>query len=200
MTLFLVICQGIGLALAAGIRPYLPALVAGAAASADLFYADFDGTDFGFLEGSWFLLAVVLVLIGVVVLERRIGEEELERGPYGAALAGIALGIGGLLFAGSLAGEDYTPWPGLAAGIACAALSQAAVRSLFRRTRTRLDAAARDALPLYANGLALVLAALSILAPPVGLVALAFVTWLLLSGRRREGEKYAGLRILGRDE
>jgi hypothetical protein len=200
MTLFLVICQGIGLALAAGIRPYLPALVAGAAASADLFYADFDHTDYSFLEGSWFLLVVVLVLIGVVLLERRQGEERLERGAFGAALAGIAIGVGALLFAGSLAGEDYSPWPGLVAGVVCAAISQAAVRSLFRRTRARLDQSAKDALPLYANGLSLVLAALAILIPPISLLALGFAAWLLLGGRRREGEKYAGLRILGRDE
>jgi hypothetical protein len=200
MTLFLVICQGIGLALAAGIRPYLPALLAGAAGSANLLHADFSGTDYSFLEGSWFLLVVVLVLIGVVLLERTQGEEELERGPFGAALAGIAIGVGALLFAGSLAGEGYTAWPGLIAGVACAALAQAAVRSLFRRTRTRLDQSAKDALPLYANGLALILAALSILAPPISLVALAFIAWLLLGGRRREGEKYAGLRILGRND
>ena len=200
MTLFLVICQGIGLALAAGIRPYLPALVAGAAASADLLHANFDHTDYSFLEGTWFLLVVVLVLIGVVMLERSQGEEALERGTLGAALAGIAIGVGALLFAGSLAGEDYTAWPGLIAGVACAALAQAAFRSLFARTRTRLDESAKEALPLYANGVSLVLAALAIVAPPISLIALAFTAWLLVTGRRREGRKYAGLRILGRDE
>ena len=75
MDLFLVICQGIGLALAAGIRPFLPALLAGAAASADLL-VDFSGTDYAFLEGPGFLLAVIVALIVVVTLERRIGEEE----------------------------------------------------------------------------------------------------------------------------
>jgi hypothetical protein len=200
VTLFLVICQGIGLALAAGIRPYLPALVAGAAASADLLHANFDHTDYSFLEGSWFLLVIVVVLIGVVMLERSQGEERLEHGSLGAALAGISIGVGALLFAGSLAGEGYVAWPGLIAGVACAALAQYAFRSLFRRTRSRLDQSAQDALPLYANGISLVLAALAILISPISLVALAFVVWLLLSGRRREGRKYAGLRILGRDE
>jgi hypothetical protein len=33
-------------------------------------------------------------------------------------------------------------------------------------------------------------------APPVGLVGIVFLLWLLLAGRRREGQKYAGLRIL----
>lgn len=194
MDLLLAICQGLGLALAAGIRPFLPALVAGAAASANLLI-DFNGTDFEFLELPLFLLAVTLLLIAVVLLERHLGEERVETGPLGAALAGVAIGVGALLFAGSI--DDEGPaWPGLIAGIAAAALAGATVRALFSRTRRRLDAAARAALPLYANGVALALAALSILAPPISIVALALLVWLLLSGRRRAGEKYAGLRIL----
>jgi hypothetical protein len=195
MELILAICQGIGLALAAGIRPFLPALVAGAAASAN-FLVNFDGTDYEFLEVPLFLLAVTLLLVVVVLLERRLGEERVELGPIGAALAGVSLGLGALLFAGSLADEGYLSWPGIVAGLACAALANAATRTLFRRTRTRLDDEARAALPVYANGIALVLAALSLLLPPLGLVGLGFLVWLLFSGRRREGEKYAGLRIL----
>jgi hypothetical protein len=42
----------------------------------------------------------------------------------------------------------------------------------------------------------MVLAALSILIPPVSILAIAFLIWLLAGGRRRSGEKYAGLRIL----
>ena len=40
------------------------------------------------------------------------------------------------------------------------------------------------------------LAALAILIPPISIVAIGFFVWLLAGGRRREGEKYAGLRIL----
>jgi hypothetical protein len=39
-------------------------------------------------------------------------------------------------------------------------------------------------------------AVLSIVAPPVGPIGLALLLWLMFAGRRREGEKYAGLRIL----
>nr|MBA3327072.1 hypothetical protein [Solirubrobacterales bacterium] len=67
---------------------------------------------------------------------------------------------------------------------------------LLARTRARLDADARAALPVYADGCALVLAALVVVAPPVAIVALGFLAFLLMRGRRREGEKYAGLRIL----
>ena len=131
-----------------------------------------------------------------VLRHQPLGEERVERGPIGAALAGISLGLGALLFAGSLADEGYVSWPGVVAGLACAALANAATRALFHRTRTRLDDEARAALPVYANGVALLLAALSLLLPPVGLVSLGLLAWLLFGGRRREGEKYAGLRIL----
>jgi hypothetical protein len=42
----------------------------------------------------------------------------------------------------------------------------------------------------------MVIAALSILLAPVALLAVGLFVWLLAGGRRREGEKYAGLRIL----
>jgi hypothetical protein len=62
--------------------------------------------------------------------------------------------------------------------------------------RARLDREAAASLPIYAEGVAVVLAALSILIPPVSVIAVGFLVWLLARGRRREGEKYAGLRIL----
>ena len=49
MKLIIDILQGLGLSQAAGIRPFLPALVAGAAARADLLI-DLEGTDFAFME------------------------------------------------------------------------------------------------------------------------------------------------------
>ena len=49
---------------------------------------------------------------------------------------------------------------------------------------------------MYAEALAIAVAALSVVAPPVGPIALAALIWLLVAGRRRQGQKYAGLRIL----
>jgi len=79
------ILQGAGLAAAAGIRPFLPALLAGALASGDL-GLDFDGTRYAFLESPAFLLAVVLVLVAVVVFARRLGPDRAEEGAVGAAV------------------------------------------------------------------------------------------------------------------
>ena len=189
------ILTGAGLGAAAGIRPFLPALVAGAAASADLLI-DFDGTDLSFLEQAGWLLAMVVVLIGFVLLQRRMTGEGLDASPAGAALGGIALGVGALLFAGALADHSETWWPGLIGGILCALLAQATARDLMRRTRARLDEDAREALTVYADGSSLLLAILAIVAPPVSVIALAALAWLLVSGRRRGDQKYAGLRIL----
>ena len=195
MHLALVILQGAGLAAACGIRPFLPALLAGALAGANL-GVDFTHTDYAFLEQTGFLLAVVVALIATVVLERRAGTAAFAGGPAGAAVAGIGIGLGALLFAGSLADEHHAAWPGLIGGVACAALAQTATRGLFSRAAARLDEQARAALPVYADASSLALAGLAVLAPPVSILALGFFVWLLFGARRRTDEKHAGLRVL----
>jgi hypothetical protein len=62
--------------------------------------------------------------------------------------------------------------------------------------RRRLDADAAAVLPLYGEGAAGASAGLSVLFPPLALLVLGGLAWLLSGGRRRAGEKYAGLRIL----
>src|SRR5436190_1276697 len=152
-----------GLAGAAGVRPFLPALLSGALGRADL-GVNFTGTRYAFLESNWFLIAVVVLLIVTVLIERR-SPGAAESGTFGAALGGIAIGIGALLFAGSLADHGETSWAWLAPGIACALVGQAAARSLFGRVARRLDPQARAALPLYADGGSLAAAALAHLIP-----------------------------------
>jgi len=195
MDVFLVIAQGAGLAAACGIRPFLPVLLAGALARADR-GLDFERTDFAFLEAPAFLLAVVVVLFALVLHERRAEPTVARGGAVAAALAGVAIGLGALEFAGSLADEGHPAWPGVLAGLACAALAHQATRNLFTRAATRLDPGARRALPAYADGLALVLAAAVIALPPLALPALLVLAVLLLRGRRRDDSKHAGLRVL----
>jgi hypothetical protein len=195
VTLFLDICLGIGLALAVGLRPFLPALLVAALARGDA-GIDFTHTPAAFVEDPLFLLALVIGVVVLVAAERRLGPERVEAGPLGAAIGGLALGLGALLFGGALADDGYAFWPGLIGGIACAALAQATARSFFRRTRGRLDAEASLALPAYAEGAGLLLAGLSVLVAPVSLLALAFLLWLFVGQRRRGDRKYAGLRIL----
>lgn len=190
MTLFLDICQGLGLGAAAGVRPFLPALLTGALATGDL-GVDFDGTSYHFLESPVWLLAVVILLVISVLLRAVLASTAFE-----AALGGIAIGVGALLFAGTLADHGYAAWPGLVGGVAVATLAQLSSRDLMSRASRRLDREAQGALPVYLDGAALVIAAAAVLVPPVSLLAVAFLVWLLVGGRRREGERYAGLRIL----
>jgi hypothetical protein len=194
MRLFLDITQGMGLAGGAGVRPFLPALLTGFLAREDV-GVNFTGTRYAFLESSWWLIATVVLLIIAVVIERQ-RPGAAESGAFGAALAGVAVGVGALLFAGSVADHGESSWVWLAPGIACALIGQFAARSLFGRVGRRLDPQARGALPVYADLASLVSAGLAILIPPISILIIGFFSWLWIGGRKREGEKYAGLRSL----
>ena len=65
---------------------------------------------------------------------------------------GSASGSARCMCAGALADHGYVWWPGLLGGALCAALAGAATQSLVMRTRARLDAEARAALPVYLEG------------------------------------------------
>jgi hypothetical protein len=185
--------QGLGIAAAIGIRPLLPVLLAGALASGDI-GLDFDGTSFAFLESGPFLAAVLVAGIGLELVRRR--SDDPDTGALTWALLAAVLALGALEAAGSLADHGH-PWiAGLLAGAAAAALGWFAARSLFGRVRRRLDREAAAALPAYAEGVALLAAGASILFPPLAILVVAALVWLLVGGRRRAGEKYAGLRIL----
>lgn len=194
MKLVLDILQGLGLASATGLRPFLPALLTGALASADL-GVDFDGTAFSFLESPVWMLALVIALIATVLVRRA-----LETGAGELALGLVGIAMGALLCAASIDDRHGVWWYGLLVGAAAATLATVVSRSLFARVRARFastgDRQAAAALPLYAEGAGLVVAGLSILLPPLSIVVVGFLIALLVTGRRRSDQKYAGLRIL----
>jgi hypothetical protein len=195
MDFLLDLLQGAGIAAAIGIRPFLPVLLTGALASADI-GIDFDGTDFSFLETWPFLLAVLVLVVALDFAGRRAGPDAADRPPLLYVLGALALALGALMAAGSVADHSSEWWAGAVAGLLCAALGFQAARQLFGRVRRRLDAQVANALPVYAEGAAVAACGLSILFPPLALLVIGALVWLLAGGRRREGEKYAGLRIL----
>ena len=190
------IFQGIGIAAAVGIRPFLPALVAGALAAGNV-EIHFNHTNYSFLQSAPFLLVLVVLVIVLAFVERRFGHDRLEQPParrraracaFAARRAAVRRLAGprplrhlaGLDRRGRLRARRRCSPPGRCSrGCAAGSTSEAAA-----------------AVPLYAEALALLLAALSVVAPPVGLIGLLALLWLLFAGRRREGQKYAGLRIL----
>jgi hypothetical protein len=190
------IFQGIGIAAAIGIRPFLPSVAAGLLAAAGV-ELHFDHTSYDFLQSLPFLLAMAICAVLLVVLDQGVWAQTL-RSRVGEGLIGIvSLALGALFFAGSLVRDHHAAWPGWVGGVVCAAVGLAAARPFLSRLRSRLDeAAAAVGLPVISDGSALLVAILSIVAPPLGLIALLALLWLLYAGRGRGDAKYAGLRIL----
>jgi hypothetical protein len=202
LSLFLDIGTGAGLSSATGVRPYLPPLLAGGLARGDI-GIDFDGTDFSFLESTGFLAAIVVIGVIAFFVERsvasRAGRDRRSRRPRDpsdvlALLLGLA--FGGLLFAGTLADNGHESWIGVVLGPFCALLGWIAIGGMIERVRNRLEPDQAALLTAYADGAALVLAAIAVFVPPLGYLAIPGFVLLLVGGRRREGQKYAGLRIL----
>jgi Domain of unknown function (DUF4126) len=197
---FFYIGLGLGLACACGLRPFLPLLLAGALASAGALGVEFGaaGDTFHFLQEAWWLLPsrafpAALTLLGFS------GERGRESA-LSAAITGIGIGAGALLFAGTLAAHGDMAWPGLLGGILAAILAQRASGPVIARARMRLpDRGAREALTVYLDAASLLLAALVAAVHPLGYVAVALLAWFLWRGRSRvRGDRYAGLRILRR--
>lgn len=189
------ICQGIGIAAAVGMRPFLPALAVGALGAADA-QIDFSHSSYSFLEQAPFLLVMVIGVALLGATERQASREMLEGRLVTLTLAAISLIIGALLFAGALAQNHYAVWPGLIGGVICAGVGLLATRPLLERVRSRLDEQTASMLPVFSESGALLAAVLTVLLPPVGVVVLALLLWLLYAGRGRSEQKYAGLRIL----
>jgi hypothetical protein len=204
--------QGAGLSGASGVRPFLPALLAGALAREDS-GIDFSGTSFSFLESQWFLLAVLLLGAAAYAHDRRRKPSPAARpgearaklasgrslpDPFDAAVLVLGLVLGALLFAGTLADHGYESWPGIVAGVVCAALGWLALASLFAGARRRLAGTGGPLtlLGVYADLVALALAGLSILFPPIAYLAVAAFLVLIVRSRGESAQKYEGLRSL----
>jgi hypothetical protein len=202
MSLFLDIGTGAGLASSTGVRPYLPPLLAGGLARGDI-GIDFDGTDLWWLESPAFLAGVVALGVIAFFVERSAANRaspdvggRIGRGPAEILSGLIGVALGTLLFAGALYDTGQPSWIGFVFGPLCAALAWISVGGLVERVRARLEPDQAALVTAYADGAALILAGVAIFLPPLAYLAIPGFVVLLLGGRRREGEKYAGLRIL----
>jgi hypothetical protein len=198
---------GVGFAAACGLRPFLPLLLAGALATSSALGVSFSTGAFTFLEADWWLLVVAVAFAIAYALQTLLGyaptidpsERSTRPDPLAASLAGLGVGAGALLFAGTLAAHGDASWPGIIGGFLTAGLAQRASGPVIARARKRLpDRAAREALTLYLDAASLLLAAVVALVHPLGYVAIVLLAWFVWRMRSRSSEKYAGLRILRR--
>jgi hypothetical protein len=117
-----------------------------------------------------------------------------RRESTGTLLLVAAIVAGAVLFGVSLGSEDHPAWPGWPLGAALAAFGFVVVSDLAAAAAKRAEGGGFiGALIGFA---ALALAGLSILLPPLGLVALGALVWLYAGQRRRAAQKYEGLRTL----
>jgi hypothetical protein len=198
---------GAGLAAACGLRPFMPVLLAGSLASSGALGVSFAQHSYHFLAADWWLLVAVIALVLAYALQILLrlaptidpSDRNQPVDPLSASLAGLGLGAGALLFAGTLAAHGDARWPGLLGGFLVAGLAQRAVWPVIARVRARLaDRGAREAVTVYLDASALLLAALVAVLHPLGYVAVAALAWFAWRGRARGDEKHAGLRILRR--
>jgi hypothetical protein len=193
--------QGSGLATTSGARPLLAVIVTGVMAHEDA-GVNFTGTDWSWMESWVFIGILAAVFIAFWVIDRA-GKSGLVRPGGRATEANLPYPIfcavaGALLFAGSLADGGETSWPGLVAGAVVGFIGYLALGLLFMRANQRLFAAGDSGvlLGLGRDLLVIVLSVVCVLVDVVGYAVLAVALVLLATARRREGEKYEGLRIL----
>ena len=119
----------------------------------------------------------------------------MEAGPAYPILCAAA---GALVFGGSLADGGHTAWPGLVAGVVAGFIGFLSFGLLFMRANARLMAAGDPGtvLGLARDAMTIALTVLVILVDVLGYVVLAAALVLIVTARRREGEKYEGLRVL----
>jgi hypothetical protein len=208
------IFQGVGIAAAAGIRPFLPGVVASGLALAKV-QIHFDRptfrtsggpgvrsgvvshSTFHFLQQAPFLIIMAVLALGLIGVEASTRGKDVDTGPGSWFSAACGAAVGALVFAGVLCQHGDAWWPGIIGGIVFAALGFLCFRPFLVRLRTRLDTeAASLGVPLVAEGAALVVALASALAPPAGVVAIVGLLVFRYLGRGRSDQKYAGLRIL----
>ncbi|MGC9222066.1 MAG: hypothetical protein ACP5H2_12095 [Solirubrobacteraceae bacterium] len=198
MTVAFDIFQGVGIAAAIGIRPFLPSLVVGALAAGDVEIQFSHTAGYGFLQSAPFLLVMLVGAVLLVSLSRGIWETRLQSRLSRVSLGLVAAALGGMFTAAALARAGQPVWVGWIGGVLCAAIGLAASTPFLARLRARLDnEAAAVGVPVIAEGSALLAAALSVLAPPVGVIVVLALLWLIYRGRGRDDQKYAGLHILG---
>ena len=109
------IFQGIGIAAAIGIRPFVPSFAAGALAAGSV-EIHLSHTSYSFLQSLPFLLVMVICAALLIMLDPDTRGPRLNGRSLSVALSVVSLGLGGLFFAGALVRDHHAAWPGWIGG------------------------------------------------------------------------------------
>jgi len=187
---FLAICQGLGLALAAGVGGMLAVLLMSVLAHVEIGW-NLDGTDFEWFASEWFIPILFVLNVVAFFFARGSLPREATRG----VLIGLVALFGAIAFAGSMAEETSTWWPGLVLG-ALAAGPTALLVSDFLAGATARSEDTAGTLQLIVAGVALVIVLVALFLPPASILVAIGLLVLAAGRRRRADEKYEGLRSL----
>ena len=180
MDLIIAVSQGLGLSAAAGLLAAAPLAVGATAASQGWLEDPLHMTGEGITVAITWALVLTELLIDAL---------------WPGAQAGVRLGrrivAGGIVF--ELSAGHKVPYIGLLVG----ALVAAGVGLAMRRVRSGAVKAGGDlrGTALVEDGAGLGVAALAVV-PFVGYILAAAAGWLFARLRRREDQKYSGLRVL----
>ena len=187
------IMMAVGLAAAVGLRPFLPALAAGLMSRADI---GLSLGDFGFL-GSWPFLAVLVLLAVLFWVFEALATSQSARKVLSLTTGIASVTLGALLFAAVLSAQGYSPLPGIVAGAAVAATGRFTASVFTAGAARRVQkATAQKLFIVYLEPVAVVIAILAILIPPVSVLPIAAFAFVLVTTRKRKASKFEGLRIL----
>lgn len=187
---------GVGLASVAGVRAFLPLLVAVLAVQVGFMMAPspYDSSLLRMSEWWWSATGVIAALAVVEVALDKV--RALDPG-FGWAMVPVRAAAGAVLFAGASGfGVDAGSAPWLAAG---ALISGAvAVLKVVLRPSAKAPAVGVSTpfLSAFEDVVALVGGIVAVLVPLVPLLLVAFLLFFFFRVRKRRGRQYAGLRIL----
>ena len=193
MDFFLDLLQGAGIAAAIGIRPFLPVLLVGALARRRPRHR-LRRHRLRLPRAGAGSLAVVLVMLALATSPSAAPGRRRSSAPAYAGLRGDRRSsLGALEGAASLADHGHAVGAGVVVGrrLRGARLRRGA-RAVRPACAARLDAEAAGALPVYAEGAALAPPCCPTLVPAACAARDRGPRVLLVGGRRRSGEKYAG--------
>lgn len=182
--------QGLGIAIAAGVSPFLPLAVVATAALLKL-STSFENTPFDFLSSPVVIAIAVLLAVIAVASDRKLKSQVKT-----VLLPLASLAIGGFAAAASVADRSGTWWPAAIAGVLAAAFGLWASKPFIDRTSQRLPDSANRTLSATTALAAAVGALLALLWSPLAVLLLVALLWLAIGNRRQQSRKHAGLRVL----